>query len=370
MTGTSNDYHFRPRGFIGPAASLARPGAGLARPWAGLARAVAGLVSIVLIASTLASVEAYGQRRTTQRPALARKPLSIFDTGYARGYGAGFGSGEQDWDRSAPRDFVSSDVYINRQQSFDPSHADSEEYRQGFELGFELGYNDGYFGRTRNAAVPSNAAVLAKAAALADARRERERQAPEIETRPRTTSGPAPLVVPSAAEFKLRLQSQIDTKESRVGDKFTATVVSPSSFETAMVEGHISKLNRSGRMTGKTELTLQFDSISIDGQTAPFRAELIRIYDSEKVKQIDEEGNVETSSRTSDTTKRSTIGAVAGAVLGGIAGGGKGAAIGAVIGAGAGAGTVLIEGNKDLRLEPGTEILVRTEGQHQAPERN
>jgi hypothetical protein len=170
-------------------------------------------------------------------------------------------------------------------------------------------------------------------------------------------------MVPSAAEFKLRLQSPIDTKESRVGDRFTATVIGPSSFENAVVEGHISKLNRSGRMTGKTELALQFDSITMDGQTVPFKAELIRIYDSEKVKQIDEEGNVETSSRTSDTTKRSTIGAVAGAVLGGIAGGGKGAAIGAVIGAGAGAGTVMIEGNKDLRLEPGTEILVRTEGQ-------
>jgi hypothetical protein len=345
MKGT-NGYHFRPR---------ARAGA------------AAGLVFIALIASTFATVEAFGQRRTTQRPALARKPVSIFDQGYARGYGSGFSSGGQDWDRSAPRDFVSSDVYINRQQSFEPSHADSEEYRQGFELGFELGYNDGYFGRSRNAVVPANAAVLAKAAALADARRERERQVPETETRPRTTSsgsgGPAPLVVPSAAEFKLRLQSPIDTKESRVGDRFTATVIGPSSFENAVVEGHISKLNRSGRMTGKTEMALQFDSITMEGQNAPFRAELIRIYDSEKVKQIDEEGNVETGSRTSDTTKRSTIGAVAGAVLGGIAGGGKGAAIGAVIGAGAGAGTVLIEGNKDLRLEPGTEILVRTEAQ-------
>jgi outer membrane lipoprotein SlyB len=138
--------------------------------------------------------------------------------------------------------------------------------------------------------------------------------------------------------------------------------MNPSTFENAAVEGHISKLNRSGRMTGRTELALEFDTITMNGQSAPFRAELIRIYDSEKVKQIDEEGNIETSSRTSDTTKRTTIGAVAGAVLGGIAGGGKGAAIGAIIGAGAGAGTVLIEGNKDLRLEQGTEILVRTEG--------
>jgi hypothetical protein len=335
-------------------------------------KAIGSLV-VLMVLATLTSGFALAQQRTaSQRGTAARK--SIFDQGYSKGYGLGFNSGRQDWDQSAQRDFISSAVYINRQESYDPAHANSEEYRQGFELGFEFGYNDGYFGRVRNAAVPANAAVLAKAAALADAQRAREQQAQsaapqDTETRPRITSnGPGngdagrPFGVPPAAEFKLRLQSSIDTRQNRAGDKFTATVISPSAFENATVEGHIAKLDRSGRMTGKTELAFAFDTIHLDGRSAPFNAELLRIYDSEKVKKIDEEGNVETDSRTSDTTKRSGIGAVAGAVLGGIAGGGKGAAIGAVIGAGAGAGTVLIEGNKDLTLEPGTEMLVRTEG--------
>jgi hypothetical protein len=53
---------------------------------------------------------------------------------------------------------------------------------------------------------------------------------------------------------------------------------------------------------------------------------------------------------------------VLGAIIGGIAGGGKGAGIGAAIGAGAGIGSVYIDGGKNLTLESGTEILIRTSG--------
>jgi hypothetical protein len=57
---------------------------------------------------------------------------------------------------------------------------------------------------------------------------------------------------------------------------------------------------------------------------------------------------------------RGGVGAAAGAILGGIAGGGKGALLGAIIGGAAGVGTVAIEGNKDLILDNGTEMLVKT----------
>jgi len=57
---------------------------------------------------------------------------------------------------------------------------------------------------------------------------------------------------------------------------------------------------------------------------------------------------------------RGVGGAALGAIIGGIAGGGKGAAIGAILGGGVGAGSVAVEGGKELTLEPGTEILIRT----------
>ncbi|HKY04515.1 MAG TPA: hypothetical protein VJQ56_06480, partial [Blastocatellia bacterium] len=85
------------------------------------------------------------------------------------------------------------------------------------------------------------------------------------------------------------------------------------------------------------------------------------VVESETVKKVDEEGNVQSGSRTSETQKRGGIGAAAGAILGGIIGGGKGAVLGAVLGGAAGVGTVYIEGDKDLILEPGTEMIIRVE---------
>jgi hypothetical protein len=158
------------------------------------------------------------------------------------------------------------------------------------------------------------------------------------------------------------LNSPIGTKISRVGDRFTAVVTSPSNYEGATVEGHIATLNQSGRVTGRTEMGLAFDSITLqDGRSAQLSAELERVIESETVKKVDEEGNVQTGSRSKDSQIRGGAGAAAGAIIGGIIGGGKGAVLGAVLGGAAGVGTVYVEGNKELVLEPGTEMIIRTE---------
>ena len=68
---------------------------------------------------------------------------------------------------------------------------------------------------------------------------------------------------------------------------------------------------------------------------------------------------MQSGSRGKQAIKRGGIGAAAGAILGGIAGGGKGAAIGLIVGGAAGAGSLAVQGSKELKLERGTEILVR-----------
>jgi len=88
-------------------------------------------------------------------------------------------------------------------------------------------------------------------------------------------------------------------------------------------------------------------------------AEVVQLYDSKESTKVDEEGTVESGSRGKQTLKRSGIGAAAGAVIGGIVGGGKGAVIGAVVGGAAGAGSIAVTGSKELRLEAGTEMLIR-----------
>lgn len=107
-------------------------------------------------------------------------------------------------------------------------------------------------------------------------------------------------------------------------------------------------------------MSLSFDSIRLsDGRTGIMRAELLRVYDSDSAQGVDEEGRIQSGGRGKQTLKRSGIGAVAGAVIGGIAGGGKGAAIGTIVGGAAGAGSIAVQGSKELKIERGTEMLIR-----------
>jgi outer membrane lipoprotein SlyB len=167
-------------------------------------------------------------------------------------------------------------------------------------------------------------------------------------------------LVPAGTQLRVRLNDTLSSKESRAGDRFTATVVNPSRYEEGKVTGHIRSIRKSGRVEGRTTMSLAFDSIRLrDGRTGTLRAEVLRVYDSDSAKNVDEEGRVQSGSRGKQTLKRSGIGAVAGAVIGGIAGGRKGAAIGMIVGGAAGAGSIAVEGSKELKIERGTEILIR-----------
>jgi hypothetical protein len=329
--------------------------------------AVATLVAVMMVMAVApTALSASAQRRTPGRPPLrSAVPQSIYGQAYQKGYDNGFAQGETDWNNGAPRDFQRSEAYEQRDRSYDPRLSSSEEYVQGYQLGFEMGYTDGYYGRAHNSAVPANGLILAKAAAIADAQRARERDTGEA-NRPREVGRPrstGQVDIPPDTELRLKLTSPIETKNNRVGDRFTATVIMPAAYEGATIEGHIATLKRSGRVTGKTELALAFDQIILsDGRQGPLQADLQKILESETVKKVDEEGRVESGSRSRDSQVRGGVGAAAGAVIGGIAGGAKGAILGAILGGAAGVGTVYIEGDKDLILDPGTEMIIRTAG--------
>jgi hypothetical protein len=179
------------------------------------------------------------------------------------------------------------------------------------------------------------------------------------QTRRRTTATPA-RIVPLGTELRVRLEDDLSSKDSRVGDRFTAIVVGPQRYEGATVTGHVSSIKKSGRVKGRTTMALAFDSVRLpDGRRGIMHGEMIRLYGGGSSSKVDEEGNVESGSRGKQTLKRSGIGAAAGAVVGGLIGGGKGVAAGLIIGGAAGAGSVAIDGSKELKLESGTEMLVR-----------
>jgi hypothetical protein len=166
-------------------------------------------------------------------------------------------------------------------------------------------------------------------------------------------------VVPLGTNLRLRLNSGLSSKTARVGDRFTADVVSPGRYD-GVVSGHVSSVRKSGRVEGRTSIALSFDSIQLrEGRRATMHGQLIRLYDGKSSTNVDEEGSAQSGGRGKQTLKRSGIGAVAGAVVGGLIGGGKGVAAGMIIGGAAGAGSVAVQGSKELKIEPGTEMLVR-----------
>lgn len=177
-------------------------------------------------------------------------------------------------------------------------------------------------------------------------------------TKRRTTTRRVVPLVPVGTDLKVRINDTLSSKDSRVGDRFTATVIDPSRFDEARLTGHISSINKSGKIKGRTSMNLAFDSIELrDGRRGVLHGYVTRVY-GEGSGRADDEGGVESGSRTNQTIKRAGIGATVGGIIGGIAGGGKGAAIGLIVGGAGGAGSLAIKGSKELKIESGTEMLV------------
>jgi hypothetical protein len=171
-------------------------------------------------------------------------------------------------------------------------------------------------------------------------------------------------VIPDGTQIVAVLNNQLTTQNVREGERFTLTVRSPNEYDGATIEGIVSSIERSGRVTGRSQMTLDFDSIRLrDGRSYRFAGilESVRTPEGEVVR-VDNEGAVRDNNQTKQTATRTAIGTAVGAIIGAIAGGGKGAAIGAVIGAGAGAGSVYVQGRNDLDLNAGTEVTIRATG--------
>jgi hypothetical protein len=171
-------------------------------------------------------------------------------------------------------------------------------------------------------------------------------------------------VVPNGTQLVGVLNNDLSTQSVREGERFTMTVRSPGQYDGATIEGSVLSVSRGGRISGRSEMTLDFDTIRLrDGRSYRFAGilEAVRTPNGDVVR-VDNEGAVRDSDQTKQTVTRTAIGTAVGAIIGAIAGGGKGAAIGAVVGAGAGAGSVYIQGRNDLDLGAGTEVTVRSTG--------
>jgi hypothetical protein len=145
----------------------------------------------------------------------------------------------------------------------------------------------------------------------------------------------------AGTNLTVRMIDSIDSEKDRMGKTFRASLDEPvmdSNGNTIVPRGAdvVVKLvddEQSGKLAGRTILTLDLVSLQVNGQ-------MIDI-DTKNVTE-------QSGSRTARSAKVIGGTAIAGAIIGAIAGGGKGAAIGTA--AGAGAGTVAEVATKGQRV--------------------
>jgi len=177
---------------------------------------------------------------------------------------------------------------------------------------------------------------------------------------------PAEIIVPAGTKIPLALVNSLSTKHSGEGDRVYLQTTFPVVIDGRIiiprgsyVAGTVSEVKRPGRIKGKGELFLRFDSLTLpNGSTRDFRARLGGA-DAESGEFDREEGKIRgEGNKAGDAgTVAKTTGA--GAAVGGIAGSaaghaGMGAGVGAAAGAAAGLAAVLLSRGPDLVLPKGS----------------
>jgi uncharacterized protein YcfJ len=199
----------------------------------------------------------------------------------------------------------------------------------------------------------------ANAAGNYDPRGDRRdpRYDPRVDTR--NTAG-AVLLVPEGTLISAVLDTPIDTRTARAGDRFTMTVVGPFEYRDARIEGVIRAANVS-QSDRPADLRVDFDTIRLrNGQTGTLDATLDTVRKpGGEVLRVD--GTIQDNKDT-NPVQTGAIGAAIGGVIGVLTGGTKGAVIGAVIGGAAGAGGAILANQRDryLDLPIGTEVTIVT----------
>ncbi|MBI4479854.1 MAG: hypothetical protein HY651_07500 [Acidobacteria bacterium] len=180
---------------------------------------------------------------------------------------------------------------------------------------------------------------------------------------------PQQYVVPARTRVPLVLVNSVSTKTSEVGDRVylqTSFPISASNRivipEGSYVTGTITQVKRPGRIKGRGEIYIRFDTLMLrNGVTRDFRG-TVSATDGGQSDAVEKEGKIE-----GEGTKGQDAAAVAGtaaqgastgAIIGAVANDspGKGAIIGGGVGAAAGMIGVLLQRGSEVRLMRGTSL--------------
>jgi hypothetical protein len=308
---------------------------------------------------------------------IAQDTNAALQRGYRTGYSDGYMAGYRDILDTKTKDFTRHPDYVSASRAFNKDYGDIEDYRDGYKQGFEAGYDSGFDKKPFESEIPSSLTIRGNAPAAqvpATATVEQPNTTPTTPTTEQTavvtTTQPTTvqtadgtIIISKDTELILELQGPLSTDKNRVGDTFTAKVVSPLELSGATIEGRINKITKPGRIKRRSELSLDFNRIVIsENKWGNFNGTLTEVLPvkGDNVRRVDDEGTaVGKSSLRPDLTK---VGAStgAGAAIGGIVAGPVGIAVGSGVGAAAAVGAVMIERGKDIKLNANQQLRVKT----------
>lgn len=166
-------------------------------------------------------------------------------------------------------------------------------------------------------------------------------------------------MLPGGSTVEVRLDQEIGTKASKVGDHFTATVESAVVAQNgatvvpagSKIHGKVTGLDNSDRVGDAAVIKVDFERITVSGRDYPFNAKVTAT-------------NLETrgGDTRDETLKKAGIGAAAGAVLGAVLSGGDldKILLGGALGAAAGTAISLGMGDTEAVLPSGTRMTLQT----------
>jgi hypothetical protein len=223
---------------------------------------------------------------------------------------------------------------------------------------------------TRRAISLSLAAMVALCASSSlPAAQDAPAAAAKPEVNAGTPSDPKNFVVEPGTHIPLSMINSVSTKNSAPGDRVYLESVFPILVDGRIVippgsyvAGTLTEVQRPGKVKGRGEFHLRFDSLTLpNGTTRDFRARVSGL-DGRASEELDrKEGSVKSEGNKSGDTRTVGETAAAGASVGALAGSlsgaaGMGAGIGAAAGAAAGLMTVLLTRGPDAVLAKGTTV--------------
>jgi hypothetical protein len=164
-------------------------------------------------------------------------------------------------------------------------------------------------------------------------------------------TGALGITLPADTQITIRMIDAVNSQTTRVGQTFRASIDEPVTIGDRQVIPRgadvVTKLvddQQSGKIEGRTVLTLALVSVSVEGQMVDVTSTDVR---------------TASSSRAGKSAGLIGGGAAVGAIVGALAGGGKGAAIGAASGGALGGATTVLMKGQEVKIPSETRLTFR-----------